>query len=121
MANQVFFGNAFDRNGDRHGSSKDSAATPQPKYYLCIARMISRLSKAGKPSRSQVWGGLFRDESTDYGKKTKTYNLVTHRPKISLALYSGGEMSTQAPIVSVLMPVYNGEKYVAESVQSILN
>jgi hypothetical protein len=27
---------------------------------------IPRLSKAGMPSRSEGWGGLFKDESTDY-------------------------------------------------------
>jgi hypothetical protein len=26
---------------------------------------IPRLSKAGMPSRSEGWGGLFKDESTD--------------------------------------------------------
>jgi hypothetical protein len=29
------------------------------------ARNIPRLSKAGMPSRSEGWGGLFKDESTD--------------------------------------------------------
>jgi hypothetical protein len=27
---------------------------------------IPRLSKSGMPSRSEGWGGLFKDESTDY-------------------------------------------------------
>jgi hypothetical protein len=29
------------------------------------AFVIPRLSKAGMPSRSEGWGGLFKDESTD--------------------------------------------------------
>jgi len=28
---------------------------------------------------------------------------------------------SQAPLVSVLMPAYNSEKYIAEAIQSILN
>jgi hypothetical protein len=30
-----------------------------------IGRIIPRLSKAGMPSRSEGWGGLFKEESTD--------------------------------------------------------
>ena len=30
-----------------------------------VTQPIPRLSKAGMPSRSEGWGGLFKDESTD--------------------------------------------------------
>jgi hypothetical protein len=36
------------------------------RWELCKQeRIIPRLSKAGMPSRSEGWGGLFKDESTD--------------------------------------------------------
>jgi hypothetical protein len=45
---------------------KHSAAKPQPKNGNCeLLGFIPRLSKAGTPSRSESWGGLFKDESTD--------------------------------------------------------
>ena len=38
-----------------------------------------------------------------------------------MALHIGSRMEIDQPIISVLMPVYNGEKYLPEAIESILN
>ena len=38
-----------------------------------------------------------------------------------MAKHIGSRMESEQPLVSVLMPVYNGEKYLSEAIESILN
>jgi hypothetical protein len=44
---------------------KPKTGQKQPYNVFVPTLPIPRLSKAGMPSRSEGWGGLFKDESTD--------------------------------------------------------
>jgi hypothetical protein len=56
-------GNISLHGTERHPEAKNRTKTA---IYVFVPTLpIPRLSKAGMPSRSEGWGGLFKDESTD--------------------------------------------------------
>jgi hypothetical protein len=54
---------------------------------LCLEHAIPRLSKAGMPSRSEGWGGLFKDEQ---------YRLIRSASRLSIRWLRVFEQTTPA-------------------------